>query len=383
MAYNNFLSDLTIVVPTYNRQDYALRCMQYWSEKGPKVLVIDGTLKPIEKYEFYSLSSNIVYVHMPLGFYERLRASLNLINTKYVILACDDEFYIPSALEKCIIELDNNLELVACIGQCIQFNYHELNKVTGYPLYLRLRSLSVTETEAEDRVKSHMCNYVPSLCYSVSRSKDWKTAWQYTLKVEFPAYSIAEVQFEIFMSFAGKSKAINELMWLRSSECQQTRGQSPSFSPTNSFHDWWINSFNELEKEKLLIIMEDGFKALSNNKVDNLREVAIKGFEAYFDAINKDLQLYTKSNNIMNRLLQALRIILPQKIENLAKFITLKLGFKSTISKFIINTSTKSIINTSNDLSIIGINVDFEQLEKIEKIIIAFHNKDYNKKINS
>ena len=375
MAYNNFLSDLTIVVPTYNRQDYALRCMQYWSEKGPKVLVIDGTLKPIEKYEFYSLSSNIVYVHMPLGYYERLRASLNLINTKYVILACDDEFYIPSALEKCIIELDNNLELVACIGQCIGFNYHELNKVTGYPEYLKLRSLFLSETEAEVRVKSHMYNYVPSLIFSINRSKDWKTAWQYILKVEFPAYSIGELQFEIFMSFAGKSKAINELMWLRSYECQPTRGQSPSLIPTNSFPDWWINSSDELEKEKLLIIMEDGFKALSNNKVDNLREVAIKGFEAYLDGMNRDLQLLTESNNIMNRLLQVLRKILPQKIKNLVKFITLKLAIKSTYSK--------SIINTSRDLSIFGINVDFEQLEEIEEIIIAFHNKDYNKNTSS
>ena len=130
-----------------------------------------------------------------------------------------------------------------------------------------------------------------------------------------------------------------------------------------------------LEKEKLLIIMEDGFKALSNNKVDNLREVAIKGFEAYLDGMNRDLQLLTESNNIMNRLLQVLSKILPQKIKNLVKFITLKLAIKSTYSK--------SIINTSRDLSIFGINVDFEQLEEVEEIIIAFHNKDYNKNTSS
>lgn len=375
MSYNNFLSDLTIVVPTYNRQAYALRCMKYWSEKGPKVLVIDGSLKPIEKYEFYKLSSNIIYVHMPLGIYERLRSSINLIETKYVILAGDDEFYIPSALEKCIIELDTDLKLVACIGQCIAFNYHVFNKVTGYPEYLKLRSLFIFESEAEVRVKSHMYNYVPSLIYSVSRSKDWKIAMQYTLKVEFAAYSITELQFEIFMSFAGKSKAINELMWLRSSECQPTRGQSPSLIPTNSFPDWWINSRNELEKERLLDIMEDGFKDLSNNNVENLREVAIKGFDAYLDGLNRDLQLLTESNNIMNRLLQALSKILPQRIKKLVKFIILKLAIKSTYSK--------SIINTSRDLSIFGINVDFEQLEEIEEIIIAFHNKDYNKNTSS
>ncbi len=92
------LEKLTIIVPTYNRQEFALRYMHYWSETKVTIIIIDGSKKSLEPAVLKKLKKNIIYIHNPIGIYQRLLAAIKHINTEYVLLGCDDEFYIPSAL---------------------------------------------------------------------------------------------------------------------------------------------------------------------------------------------------------------------------------------------------------------------------------------------
>jgi len=101
----NLLSKLTIVIPTYNRQSYALRNMRYWSGRGAIVHVIDGSPVTISKDDLVGLADNIHYHHHPNSLYERFKYSLQLIRTDYSALLSDDEFFLPSASEVCINEL--------------------------------------------------------------------------------------------------------------------------------------------------------------------------------------------------------------------------------------------------------------------------------------
>ena len=111
---NNSLAKLTLVVPTYNRHSYALRNMFYWSGRSVTVHVLDGSPTPISLPELSGLAQNIHYHHLPVSIFDRLRIATELISTDYCALMGDDEFFIPSALESCIAELDLYSDLVSC-----------------------------------------------------------------------------------------------------------------------------------------------------------------------------------------------------------------------------------------------------------------------------
>ena len=103
---SRIISNLSIVIPTYNRQDYALRNMKFWSERGASVYVLDGSSLAIDKERMKEIGPNVRYCHMPVSIHERLLAATNFISTPYCIMLSDDEFFIPSALEACIKELE-------------------------------------------------------------------------------------------------------------------------------------------------------------------------------------------------------------------------------------------------------------------------------------
>ena len=107
------LAKLTLVMPSYERQSFVIRSMKYWSNKNVKLVVLDGSKRPIKSsfLKTLNLNKNIYYKHSKSSFVKRLQKSTSLVKTKYVALIGDDEFYVPSALSKCIDELDKNKEV--------------------------------------------------------------------------------------------------------------------------------------------------------------------------------------------------------------------------------------------------------------------------------
>ena len=207
-----FLSDLSIIIPTYNRQEYVLRNMCYWSNYDLTVHVLDGTKTPIPSNKLTKLGAKINYHHMPIPLMERLYKSIELVSTKYSMMMGDDEFYIPSALESCIILLDKDEEYISCIGAAISFKV-ENSKVTSNVKYPCLKNSALMQNIPVDRATYHMKNYCPSIVYSVMRTDAWKKSMRALSYNNYEVYvmSIGELQFEIAGSYLGKTAVINEL----------------------------------------------------------------------------------------------------------------------------------------------------------------------------
>ncbi len=362
----NILEDLTLVVPTYFRQHYALRLMKYWSNKGPKVIVVDGTDKPISKENLEGMCSSIIYVHNPVGMYERLHGVLSLITTKYVALAGDDEFYIPSAVVKCIEELEKEPDLVACCGMAIGF-YPTQNFVRGIQMYPKLFRYEISESAPKDRVVKHMSDYEVNQIYAVCRSREWKIAFLGILEREFPVFAIGEYQFQLYMSFAGKSKVINELMWLRNSgETKPIRGTDPSLGP-HLFFDWYNDKNSNKEKSELLDISANTLKNLSTtHDYDSCRIIAEAGFSSF--------------NNWLKVNRTTMQFLLASPLIKLIKKISpspLKKAFRFFLNKIYIIKNEKdksqdeiSLIDLAKKIeSDLRVKVDFNELYKIEAIL--------------
>jgi glycosyltransferase domain-containing protein len=186
----NFLEKLTIVIPTYNRQAFALRCMQYWSGTNVNIVVIDGTKKNIDSVIISQLEPNIKYIHGPACVYKRMLSVVDLVKTEYVLIGCDDEFYIPSAINSCIIKLSLDYELAVCGCESIGFNWKN-NLVTGLNVDPKLKNLNLNHFLPADRIKKHFFDYVPAHYYSVCRTDIWKIAAKEIFSKEYSCYALA------------------------------------------------------------------------------------------------------------------------------------------------------------------------------------------------
>jgi len=352
------LSELTLVVPSYNRQEFILRLMNYWSGSGLKLIVMDGTIIKIDPSLLNKLLDNIQYIHCPTGIYDRLKISINFVNTKYVALAGDDEFYIPTALSKCIEELKENPELVACCGRSLAF-YVENTVINGGVQYPELDNYIIEDNNANDRLLFHMKNYAPSLTYAVCLSELWKKSLTCITNKEYPFYAAFELQFEMLMSFAGKSKVIPELMWLRSiNENIPTRGTDPSLFPEKIFSDWWINS--EIKEKKLFVSsMALAFEKMNSGLNINYQDSVYEGCNAF-----RKFYEYHEKNNYKKLLKKIILKLLPN---NILKIIRNYIKEKNR------NKPSDSMLQAAKKLENSGVFVDLKQLIKIESIIKKFH----------
>lgn len=223
-ANRSNLSKLSIVIFTYERHDYVLRNMSYWSGTDIRVYVLDGSAKEIDVRLLEGLAQNVVYRHLPVSVWLRIAAAPSMVDSEYVAFLADDEFFVSSALEACIAELDDDEELVACYGKGIgkslarDLVVHQSVICSEQSNY---RSGFFGEVDSSDpvtRMVSHMNPYSPSSFYAVCRSGPWKRAVQLFSGQQYSSGVLPEIQFELSMSFQGKIKAVNELMWIRSAE---------------------------------------------------------------------------------------------------------------------------------------------------------------------
>ena len=350
---NNLLSNLTLVVPTYRRQSFALRLMDYWSNKGPEILIIDGSPEPIDRELISKYSNNIRYVHQPEGMYIRLATSLKLITTEFVALAGDDEFYIPSALESSLKKLNNDNELVACCGRSIGFKVDN-KKILGFSQYDNFADFDLDSKYPEERVTKHMSNYAPRYVYAICRKSAWTKVWENILSKEFAFYAAGEIQFELCMSIAGKSLVLPELMWLRSyGESEEIQSFDPSLNPKIRINSWWFDERNKVEKMEFI-------KAMSQT----LKDVSYKGD---CQKILEHSILAYINNNIKSNKVAYLELL---KTLFIVRFRALFFKFTGLFWHKKYNVTLR---DKANMLYKSGVIVNFESLGEIEQIISKHH----------
>jgi len=312
MSKNNFtlLSKLTILILSYNRQKFAIRNMQYWSGTNVSVILIDGSQKKIDKDILSKLHKNIIYIHSPKDYAKRIKSFLYKIKTKYVILGCDDEFYIPSALNSCLKNLIKDRELSVCGGFVWGFEFK--NKLMlGYNVYPERKKVFLSELDPNIRLQKHFSDYCIIHYYSVCRTDLFQIAIEEVFKKNSPinnnCYAMSEILFEFLMCYSGKSKIIPELMTLRSNENIGFNSLNPDenigFNFFNKkiderFDYWWLDKNNKLKKDQLI-----NFVKLSCKKIDSINknifscnvENIFKNYVEFLQKKKKPFYIYFKS----------------------------------------------------------------------------------------
>jgi glycosyltransferase domain-containing protein len=358
---SNLLSKLTIVIPTYNRQSYALRNMRYWSDYGATVHVLDGSSLAISELELASLTNKICYHHLPISISERLKLAVDFVVTEYSVMMGDDEFFVPSALESCISELDSNPELVSCMGRCLAFN-NSLNGVVGWIAYPEMEDYAILQDDPMQRMVAHMNPYTCSTIYAVTRTPVWKMAMSTIGRREFSPFNLNEIQFELVICYQGKSKVIPTLLWLRSSENVPIRDLEKMPRDKNYLVEgWWLNTSKKAEHIEFLKIMSDAL-AKNDDQVKRVIVGVVQGIDSY---VHERLALMTTRSKLRAKVSS----LLPEVIKSIMRNLRNRVRPAHNPTNF---NSPLSI--AANNLHNRGVEVDFEALAAIEAIVMAFHN---------
>lgn len=353
----SLLTKLTLVIPTYNRQGYVLRHMRYWSGSSVTVHVLDGGAQPIPAEEMAELAANVNYHHLPISIWDRFGKAVDLVQTEYAALLGDDEFFLAQALQACIQELEADKTLVSCMGRCLAFR--PVSKgVIGWPAYTEMANYAVLQDNPIARMIHHMNPYTCSTIYSVVRAPVWRQAMAILSKKQFLVYSLEELQFELSVCYQGKSKVIQNLMWLRSGENDGFRDEREIVR----FDEWWVDKKKANDREEFLTLMANMLAHSDTGRTEAVREGVAAACEAYLDFCKQ----YAHRSFLVR-----LRAIVAKSLPR-----TVKSGIRKARS-FLRgrhqSSGTRTLLEAARDIETTGVRVDFDQLSQVNKLIEQFH----------
>ena len=172
---------ITLLVPTMNRSDFLIRFLRYYEEIGFKGCIcigdgsspehVDRTKRVIETLRD---NLNIVYMEFPdLKVTENVERLFDLVSTPYAAFLGDDDFLIPSSINKCMKFLEEHPDYAAAHGKGISISLDsggEFGRVIQCGYYPQ----PVMEAgSASQRLDDYMSHYSVIL-FSVHRIESWR-----------------------------------------------------------------------------------------------------------------------------------------------------------------------------------------------------------------
>ena len=271
---------ITVIIPSYERQDFLLRQMAYWGGEAASVVIVDGSRESLsgDILEALSTQPNIEYLHRPTDIASRLRVASGHIHTPYAVTLGDDEFHLKSGLSRAIEKLEIDHSLVACIGQSLTFGPSRDGTFVRWGAGYSHWRYEVTQDDARGRLISAMPNYNAATCYAVLREPFWSRSWG-TLQRWSSPYA-AELQQAIATYVFGKLSTVDEVYWLRSSENAPISNRKESNRKLR-FHDWWSLPLYESERQEFVAILAAEVVASTRVGQGEAQSVIREGVEAY------------------------------------------------------------------------------------------------------
>ena len=340
------LSDLTIIIPSYNRQGYVIRQLKFWKNTEVKVLVLDGSENVCSKLSSYT-STNIKVLHIPKSIEKRLGLAGQIIETKYAAMISDDEFFLPSALSSVIEFLDKNLSYSACKGRAVGFNLDSENLILGKMAYEDLEGYDLNLESPSERMIDHMSPYVMASLWAVHRTEVLKICLDLISRnTKYSSAAAVEIQISLITAWYGKIKVLNELMWFRSYENENI---------------WWsfgnVSTYKWLSKKKYKQEINQFIDTLSHSISCSQKDIrsALEGLIAYYEEVSRQ-------RGILIRLASVFAIFIPVKA---------KLLIAAVIKRLIRNKQNSSItlFDCVTSMQNSGVIIDMEGVEAISSLV--------------
>ena len=253
------------------RPTYLKRSLDYYSNfKNINILVADSS-----DNEFLNLKKypNIEYFHHPnTTMAEKICKTLKKVKTPYVSLSGDDDFILSSALNKCVVFIDDNPDYSSAIGRSGFF--YKKQKYDKYTFRLSDDKIPQENEKTEERITSLFCNY-DSYFYSVIKTELAKKIW---LKV---SENVDELRFnELLFNFLlityGKVSVLSSLHFFEEFSTDSDGQTIPTLM------DYYVEGSYQKRYEKFKKCLFNEIQSetsLSKSEILNLLD---KGMNNYF-----------------------------------------------------------------------------------------------------
>ena len=203
------LNKITLIIPTHNRHSYLTRILNYYEDVGMNILIADSSKK---KYK-NAFKYDVEYIHYPnYSFFKKMTEIVQKINTPFVLMCADDDFIIPSAIEKCIDFLEKFSDFASVQGYYASF-INMYNSIYFFNTYPSLRNYVINANTPEKRVKYHMSKYM-HLFYSIHRINNLKNTFSLT---PISNLNLIEIALGLISVINGKHKMLPFLYNIRES----------------------------------------------------------------------------------------------------------------------------------------------------------------------
>ncbi len=229
------LSQLTLVIPSFRRQDYLLRQVVYWAQSRATVIIVDGSPQSIGPRAEALVRDlpNVVYVHSSDSYTNRIRQACGMVTTPYAMCLADDDLFLRIGLGRAIECLDARPELTICAGQAMAIDFdHHAGRAHFFPYGASLRNYQVVHPDPAERIRLGLDNYRAATCYAVVRSPAFAEIWRDIESTSCP-WTI-EYEHAIGTYTVGSLAVVDAVYWLRSSECESIMPVRPDFAT------WWL-----------------------------------------------------------------------------------------------------------------------------------------------
>lgn len=246
----NPLYQLTVIVPSYCRQDFLLRQLAYWHGSPVELYLLDGSPDPLDDAVVQALAPMKArhYIHNPAGFGERVAGVVPLLSRPYVVLLGDDEFHLPTGLARAVQMLQGSPDFVGCIGQSLRFYIDRDSNAVMYGRGYKHFKYEAAQSDVRMRFVHAMENYNAATCYAVLRRETWQRSWGELLSVS--CKDVLEVQQALETYADGKFTTVDEIYWMRSDENASILDDN-NFKRLN-FSEWWSGKSYVAERNLLL-----------------------------------------------------------------------------------------------------------------------------------
>jgi glycosyltransferase domain-containing protein len=215
------LGDLTVLIPTWNRERYVRRQIEFWRGSEATVVIADGSPEPSE---VLARDPAVRYEHLPISLSSRLRLLSEQVETRWGVLLSDDEFMLPAALRACIDRLEADRTAVACKPFPVGFEIMDGTVRWGIP-YPEMAGASLGDGSAGQRVRDHLNPYRMLTLWSVTRADVLRNACGAIDDLGAVHCSGAqEILYSIVVAAAGRARVLDQVGWLRSYENQNQWG---------------------------------------------------------------------------------------------------------------------------------------------------------------
>ena len=233
------LSQLTIVIPSFGRQNFLLRQVAYWGHSRATVIIVDGSPASIAS-ELEGLLHdlpNITYLNFVDTYANRLREACRNITTPYAMCLADDDLFLMKGLCLAIDHLDRNSDVVACIGQAMAVDFDHQKQCAYFFRYGdSLRKYRVMHADSAERIRLGMNAYRSATFYAVFRAPIFTKIWDALQMTSCP--EVIEYEQAIRTYMLGSLSSIDDLYWIRSFECDAVNSPIDG-SRKLDFATWW------------------------------------------------------------------------------------------------------------------------------------------------